>query len=1133
MAYDMKNSELLEKLIDYAKKIGNENTSLTAERLLVAICDFVDGTSELDIYDDTSKVNLDKMLSEAGLQSSKIRGVLIEQIKKEPEKTIAGDIYIRSRMYEAKAEAQKHSMSELTPELLLKCVLNAPTEFIQGLKKGEKKIELPDMGRLSQGSESNGNSAGNASDSSEDNIFSIMKTAKEAGEQLRKTVFGQDTAISVFMSGYFRAKMQALTDKKRKGPLATFLFAGPPGVGKTFLAEQAAKALNIKDFIRFDMSEYSDHEASVEFCGSDGVYKQSKPGNVTGYVAQHPKCVILFDEIEKAHISIIHLFLQMLDAGRVRDNNTDKEVSFKDAIVILTTNAGRQRYEQAEGKLSDLPRKVVLNALKNDINPLTGNSFFPPAICSRLATGNVVMFNHIEAHDLYQIVKKELLYHAEGFKDKFDINVTVDDNVYSALMFEEGGAADARMTNGRVTGFFEEEMFELFRLVDPDNLPDRIELIKNINMTVRLPDPSSKIYSLFKNCEKPEVLLFSSGNTAAVCEQSARDCKLLCAQDAENAKKLLRGNIKLCLIDIGYGITGENSGLLNAEDRDSKARSFLRYVREYYRDLPVYIILSDGFRLNHEEELSFIKLGVRGIIDLNDKPEEFGSELLKICGFIHQQDSMNFLARSNQVISFETAQTISADGKDAEIQLFDFKMTAAVDAEDSKDIISNVSKPDVHFDDVIGAEGAKKELKYFVECLRNPKKFRDTGVKAPRGVILYGPPGTGKTMLAKAMACESDVTFISAEGNQFIQKYIGDGSRRMHELFNTARKYAPSIIFIDEIDAIAKERRGGEHATANGEDVLTALLAEMDGFKTDTTKPVFVLAATNFNADPGNDKSLDPALLRRFDRKVYIELPNRDERIKYLKMKLAANKLFNISEDEITNIAIRSTGMSLADLESVIELALRNAIRDGKTSIEGDDFFEAFETAMSGDAKKPDVANLERIARHEAGHAYLCRLSGEKPSYLTIVARGNYGGYMQHDDNEDKSIFTKEELLAHICTSLGGRASEIVYYGEKDGISTGASSDLANATAMAQNIICKYGMDNSFGLAVIDSQAARMGELSSDVRSAVNAILAEQMSKATELITKGRPAIDRLVEELMIKNHLTGDEIDKLLSSFD
>ena len=140
---------------------------------------------------------------------------------------------------------------------------------------------------------------------------------------------------------------------------------------------------------------------------------------------------------------------------------------------------------------------------------------------------------------------------------------------------------------------------------------------------------------------------------------------------------------------------------------------------------------------------------------------------------------------------------------------------------------------------------------------------------------------------------------------------------------------------------------------------------------------------------------------------------------------------------------------------------------------------------------------------------------------------------MQHDDNEDKSIFTKEELLAHIRTSLGGRASEVVYYGEKDGISTGASSDLANATAMAQNIICRYGMDNSFGLAVIDSQAARMGELSSDVRSAVNAILAEQMSKAIELITKGRPAIDRLVEELMTKNHLTGDEIDKLLSSFD
>ena len=262
------------------------------------------------------------------------------------------------------------------------------------------------------------------------------------------------------------------------------------------------------------------------------------------------------------------------------------------------------------------------------------------------------------------------------------------------------------------------------------------------------------------------------------------------------------------------------------------------------------------------------------------------------------------LAKENKLISFETAQTISKNGKNAEIKLFDFEMVVAVESEDAKNDLSSVSKPNVHFDDVIGARDAKKELTYFVEYLKNPKKYMGTGVKAPKGVILYGPPGTGKTMLAKAMACEAGVTFIAAEGNQFLKKYVGEGSEKVHELFKTARKYAPSILFIDEIDAIAKERKGGVNAGSNGEETLTAFLTEMDGFINDPSKPVFVLAATNFDVEPGKDKSLDPALMRRFDRRVYIDLPNKDDRIRFLKMKIEKNHALDISNTQIDNIAL-------------------------------------------------------------------------------------------------------------------------------------------------------------------------------------------------------------------------------------
>ena len=232
----------------------------------------------------------------------------------------------------------------------------------------------------------------------------IVKRTDAIREILSKSVYGQDHAISAFASGYFQAELTAATQKHRDKPKATFLFAGPPGTGKTFLSEQVATALKLP-FMRFDMSEYSDKESNLEFAGSDKVYKNGSEGNVTGFVAKNPKCILLFDEVEKAHLNIIHLFLQILDAGRLRDNYTDEEVSFTDAIIIFTTNAGRQMYEDDSINLLTASRKSILQALSTDVNPITGSALFPPAICSRFAFGNVIMFNHMSANHLCKLPK--------------------------------------------------------------------------------------------------------------------------------------------------------------------------------------------------------------------------------------------------------------------------------------------------------------------------------------------------------------------------------------------------------------------------------------------------------------------------------------------------------------------------------------------------------------------------------------------------------------------------------------------------------------------------------------------------------------------------------------------------------
>ena len=951
---------------------------------------------------------------------------------------------------------------------------------------------------------------------------------KNMRKELSDRVFGQDNAINIFATGYFQAELLSLTDKARQKPKATFLFAGPPGTGKTYLAENIAELLGLP-FCRFDMSEYADKEACIEFAGSDKVYKNGKAGNVTSFVEQNPRCVVLFDEIEKAHITVIHLFLQLLDAGRLRDNYTDNEISFKDVVVIFTTNAGKQFYDNdVRTDYSGVSRKVILKALEKDVNPGTGTPLFPAAICSRFATGNVVMFNHISAHNLRNIAKREVLRHADNFEKEIGIKVNIDERVFSALLFAEGGAADARTVRARAESFFDDEMFELFRLVSSESVTSGIAELQTVNIGIDLPQNAPEVMALFQTAEKPNVMVFCSDETLQTCSSKTAECNFISVKSIPEAEAALDKNeIKVVLIDLDFGEKRSSEDYLNIEDIDSEARDVFKHIREYHADLPVYLLETESHKYCHEEKVSFIRQGVRDVIALNSAEEYFGKEISEICGKIHQQQNMLSLAKSNRLVTFGTAQRLCDGGATAEIRLFDLRLNVALDPDDSKNVLSNVSKPKVKFSDVIGAEDAKKELEYFVQYLKNPKKYAATGVRPPKGILLYGPPGTGKTMLAKALAGETDVTFITSEGNRFLKRYVGDGPKSVHDLFATARKYAPSILFIDEIDAIAKERSGSDHS-APREEVLTAFLTEMDGFKNDVLKPVFVLAATNFEVEEGTAKSLDPALMRRFDRRIFIDLPDRDDRVKYIKSQIARKEIFAVSDSMIENIAIRSTGMSLASLESVIELALRSAIREGKTQVSDVDFEEAFELFNSGDKKEWDASLLERTARHEAGHAFLCWQAGEKPSYVTVVARSNHGGYMQHGDREGMNVRTKDGLLSRIRTALGGRAAELVYYGEREGLATGASGDLRTATAVARSIVCTYGMDEEFGLAVVDREATSDGELSLAVRAAVNRILDSEMKKAVELISANRDKIDRLVEALILKNRLTGDEIDEI-----
>ncbi len=450
-------------------------------------------------------------------------------------------------------------------------------------------------------------------------------------------------------------------------------------------------------------------------------------------------------------------------------------------------------------------------------------------------------------------------------------------------------------------------------------------------------------------------------------------------------------------------------------------------------------------------------------------------------------------------------------------------------------------KPNVKFDDVAGNDEAKEEVKEIVDFLKNPDRYIELGAKIPKGVLLVGPPGTGKTLLAKAVAGEADVPFFAVSGSSFIEMFVGVGAARVRDLFNQAKKEAPSIIFIDEIDAIGKTRAAAGPMGGNDEreQTLNQLLAEMDGF--DSNEPVIVLAATN------RPEVLDPALLRpgRFDRQVLVDKPDFKGRVQILKVhvkKIKAGKDVNLEE-----IARITAGLAGADLANIVNEAALLAGRKGKKEVNQEEFLEAVERQIAGLEKKSRRLNEKDkkiVAYHESGHAVIGETTegARKVKKVSIVPRGLAAlGYTLNLPEEDKYLMQKHELVAEIDTLLGGRAAEEVFIGE---ISTGASNDLERATDIAKAMVKIYGMTDVAGLMVLEKQANKFlggfaetkdysEKLQQEVDEFVKKFLEERYKIVKEKLQKYKPVIEQMVKELYDKEVIEGERVRELIKAYD
>jgi cell division protease FtsH len=452
-------------------------------------------------------------------------------------------------------------------------------------------------------------------------------------------------------------------------------------------------------------------------------------------------------------------------------------------------------------------------------------------------------------------------------------------------------------------------------------------------------------------------------------------------------------------------------------------------------------------------------------------------------------------------------------------------------------------RPDtgVGFDDIAGIDEAKAEFEEIVSFLKEPEKYTIVGAKIPKGILLVGPPGTGKTLLAKAIANEADVPFFSVAGSEFVEMFIGIGAARVRDLFKKASENAPCIVFIDEIDAVGRERGAGVGGgNDEREQTLNQLLTEMDGFK--ENKGVIVVGATN------RVDILDAALLRpgRFDRQVTVNLPDRLGRVGILKVH-ARNK--PLSEDvSLVQLANRTPGFSGADLANLLNEAAILATRYKKSSITKNEVNEAADRIIGGIAGTPleDTKNKRLIAYHEVGHAITGSVlkAHDEVEKITLVPRGAAKGLTWFTPDEEQSLLSRSALLARIIGTLGGRAAEQVVFGDPE-VTTGASSDLQQVTNLARQMVTRFGMSNIGPMALEDENTGQVflgGNMQQGSEYAEN--IADRIDdevckivdyceqKAIEIISDNRVIIDLIVEQLLDVETMDGEQFRELLSTY-
>ncbi|MBI3304582.1 MAG: AAA family ATPase, partial [Deltaproteobacteria bacterium] len=582
----------------------------------------------------------------------------------------------------------------------------------------------------------------------------LTRRLRALRHELRRRVYGQDQAIQQFIDGLFNTEVVAAADTERRKPAGLFVFAGPPGVGKTFLAELGASHLD-RPFMRFDMSAYAHAHEAVGLTGIPRMYQGAKSGPLTDFVQHNPNAVLLFDEIEKTHITTIQLFLQMLDAGRLQDKFTEQNVEFRDAIIIFTTNAGRVLYDNQNAAgvhqaNAAFHRNTILDALRSEIDPRTREPFFPAAICSRLATGYPILFNHLRVDDLACIARAELARVGKLLETRHGQRYVVSDEVPLAIVMREGAQTDARTVKAQAEAFLKEEVFKACQLFADERVDTALAGVDEVSVEIDEEHAGEVAGRLFRDLERPVVLFVGDALLGRFYTEVIPEVEWYAVSSADQVFDVLtKRTVDFVLLDLTLPAQipaqypdlaaafsdvsaplGPDKTVLAFDHSPLAARRFaagqqlLEQLHTRMPETPVFLFSleddSGGISSNSVNEellLACVRAGgARGVIGTSLGGQETGdwesqrdalrSEVEGVAQRLRMERMAAELARQNQVVMFDTAPAISEGEKRLRVRCRNFRLVRAVRSADASALVSEVERPATRFADVIGATGA-------------------------------------------------------------------------------------------------------------------------------------------------------------------------------------------------------------------------------------------------------------------------------------------------------------------------------------------------------------------------------------------------------------------------------------------